>query len=285
MTEEPLSLLHKKILYGPLRSLALPVSEYSFANLYLFRAEHAYSVLFGEEIFIRGTARNGDPYVMPTQDVRAMKKDLLDRMMSDYGMLYPVPEQWLDAFNPNAYSVTFDDAESDYIHDIAKLAGYRGNKLHASKNLLNQFLARYNAQALPLTNDRLPDALAVLDAWQKESGEEPEKTDYAPCREALALYEELVLCGAMYYADGVPAGSIVGEELDPASFVLHFAKARREFKGIYQYMYNQFAKIMPSKYAVFNFEQDLGMETLRRAKASYHPERMIKKYRVRLRST
>jgi hypothetical protein len=284
MTEEPLSLLHKKILYGPLRSLALSVSEYSFANLYLFRAEHAYSVLSGEGIFIRGTARNGDAYVMPTQDVHMMKKDLLDRMMSDYGMLFPVPEQWLDAFDPNAYIVTFDDAESDYIHDIAKLASYQGNMLHAKKNLLNQFLARYKAQALPLTNDRLPDALAVLDAWQKESGEDPQKTDYAPCREALTLYEELVLCGAIYYADGVPAGFIVGEELDPASFVLHFVKARREFKGIYQYMYNQFAKIMPSKYAVFNFEQDLGMETLRRAKASYHPERMVKKYRVRLRA-
>jgi hypothetical protein len=32
MTEVPLSLLHKKILYASLRSLAHPVSEYSFAN-------------------------------------------------------------------------------------------------------------------------------------------------------------------------------------------------------------------------------------------------------------
>ena len=284
MTEEPLSLLHKKILYAPLRSLALPVSEYSFANLYLFRAEHAYSVLSGEGVFIRGTTRNGDAYVMPTQDIHEITKDLLDRMISDYGMLFPVPEQWLDAFEPGAYSITFDDTESDYIHDIAKLANYPGNKLHTKKNLLNQFLARYHAQALPLTNERLPDALAVLDAWQNDSGEDPEKTDYGPCREALTLYEELVLCGAMYYADGAPAGIIIGEELDPASFVLHFAKARREFKGIYQYMYNQFAGIMPSQYAVFNFEQDMGIETLRRAKASYHPERMVKKFRVRKRA-
>jgi hypothetical protein len=283
MTEEPLSLLHKKILYGPLRALALPVSEYSFANLYLFRAAHAYAVLFDEAMFIRGTARNGDAYIMPTQDVRVMNKGVLDRMMSAYGMLFPVPEQWLDAFGADEYVITSDDAESDYIHDIAKLAHYQGNRLHAKKNLLNQFLARYKAQALPLTNDRLPDALAVLDAWQEESGEDAQKTDYGPCRETLTLYEELVLCGAIYYADDVPAGFIIGEELDPASFVLHFAKARRGFKGIYQYMYNQFAQIMPSKYAVFNFEQDLGIETLRQAKASYHPDWMVKKFRVRRR--
>jgi hypothetical protein len=285
MTEEPLSLHHNQILYEPLRGLALSVSEYSFANLYLFRAEHSYAVLFEDEIFIRGTAHNGDAYVMPTKDVRVMKRELLDRMITACGMLFPVPEEWLGAFDRAAYDITFDDAESDYIHEIAKLASYPGNRLHAKKNLLNQFLARYRVQALPLTNERLPDALAVLDAWQEESGESPQKTDYTPCKEALLLYEELVLCGAIYYVDGGPAGFIIGEELGRAGFVLHFAKARRVFKGIYQYMYSQFAQIMPSQYAVFNFEQDLGMETLRRAKASYRPERMVKKYRIRLRTS
>ncbi len=285
MTEEPLSLHHKQILYEPLRGLALSVSEYSFANLYLFRAEHSYAVLFEEEIFIRGTAHNGDTYVMPTQDVRVIKRELLDRMITACGMLFPVPEEWLGAFDPAAYDITFDDAESDYIHEIAKLAIYPGNKLHAKKNLLNQFLARYRVQALPLTNERLPDALAVLDAWQEESDESPQNTDYTPCKEALLLYEELGLCGAIYYVDGGPAGFIIGEELGRTCFVLHFAKAKRAFKGIYQYMYSQFAQIMPSQYAVFNFEQDLGMETLRRAKASYRPERMVKKYRIRLRTS
>jgi hypothetical protein len=37
---------------------------------------------------------------------------------------------------------------------------------------------------------------------------------------------------------------------------------------------------MPSKYALFNFEQDLGLESLRQAKASYHPDKMAVKYRV-----
>jgi hypothetical protein len=265
--------------------LALPVSEYSFANLYLFRAVHSYSVLFDEDIFIRGTAYDGTAFVMPTRDVRLMKRNLLDRMITACGMLFPVPEEWLAAFDPAAYAISFDDAESDYIHEIAELVGYRGNKLHAKKNQLNQFLARYRVQALPLTNERLKDALAVLDAWQEESDEPPQKTDYAPCKEALSLYEELVLCGAIYYVDGGPAGFIIGEELGRAAFVLHFAKARRAFKGIYQYMYSQFAQIMPSHYAVFNFEQDLGIETLRQAKASYRPERMVKKYRIRLRAT
>ncbi|MDD5672723.1 MAG: phosphatidylglycerol lysyltransferase domain-containing protein, partial [Chitinivibrionales bacterium] len=58
------------------------------------------------------------------------------------------------------------------------------------------------------------------------------------------------------------------------------AKGDRTFKGVYQFMYHQFAQIMPAKYAAFNFEQDLGIESLRRSKAAYRPERMLKKYRV-----
>jgi len=91
-----------------------------------------------------------------------------------------------------------------------------------------------------------------------------------------------VLCGGIYYVEGEPAGFIIGEEINDTTFALHFAKGRRKFKGIYQYMYNQFANILPKKYTHVNFEQDMGNLALKIAKASYHPERMVRKYRVRL---
>ncbi len=280
MTEEPLSISHKSFLSERLRQSGSPLSEYSFANLYLFREKHGYAVLTDEVSFIRGKAYSGRAYAMPTDDVRKINKAVLDRMIDCCGCLFPIPEKWLTAFPASEYAVSHDDTESDYLHHIEKLATYSGRNLHGKRNLLHQFMDSYSCEALPLTNDRLPDALTVLDAWNRTSDLPPQATDYGACGEAISLYEELGLCGGIYYADGRPAGFIMGEELDAATFVIHFAKADRRFKGIYQYMYNQFAGIMPSKYAVFNFEQDLGLESLRRAKASYHPDTMAVKYRV-----
>jgi hypothetical protein len=62
--------------------------------------------------------------------------------------------------------------------------------------------------------------------------------------------------------------------------VLHFAKALTTYKGIYQFLYNDFANILPKRYEFINFEQDLGKTALRMAKTSYYPDILGKKYRM-----
>jgi len=99
---------------------------------------------------------------------------------------------------------------------------------------------------------------------------------------ALELYEELVLCGVIYYAEGQPAGFIVGDELNEETFALHFAKGKREFRGIYEYMFSTFAELLPRRYRLLNFEQDLGIEALRKAKSAYNPDYLMEKYRLSL---
>ena len=66
------------------------------------------------------------------------------------------------------------------------------------------------------------------------------------------------------------------------TFSLHFAKGKRKFKGMYQYMYNHFAKILSGQYQYLNFEQDLGKLALRIAKSSYDPNQVLKKYRLHI---
>jgi hypothetical protein len=283
MIEEPLSIEHQPLLQPLLKSLGLQISEYSFANLYLFRQAHAYAVIReAGEIFIRGRAYDGASYIMPTRPVSAIDQKLLRQLIRVYGMLFPIPEAWLECFPDPEYHHSYHEAESDYIHELAKLVTYHGHHLHDKKNLLHQFEKSYEYQAVPLKSEHLADARSILAVWQTEATDSPERTDYHACAEALDRYEELGQCGAIYYVNQTPAGFIIGEELDPSLFALHFVKASRRYKGIYQYMYHQFASIMPARYVGFNFEQDLGIESLRRAKGSYLPERMIRKYRVTL---
>jgi hypothetical protein len=283
MRAEKLSFSHKDALFTRLKSVKVPISEYSFANLYLFRQAHDYEVLFDDEVFIRGKTYDGFTYVMPTRDIRSIDRGHLKERMREVSFLFPVSEEWLGTFDPAEFEHSYKDGDDDYVYTVEKMATYKGRHLHKKRNLLAQFTSLYQHEARPLTADRMDDARNVLDEWQADSGVPPEKTDYYPCLESLKLYDELILCGGIYYAQNEPAGFMLGEELNEEMFVIHFAKAKKKFKGIYQYMYNNFANLLPAKYKYLNFEQDLDELPLRIAKSSYIPDLMLKKYRVHLR--
>lgn len=284
MKTERINLSHKEILFEPLKNIKLALSEYSFSNLYLFREIHQCEVLFDKEIFIKGKTYDGFTYIMPTKDIRGLDSSYLKQILMQGDFLYPIPEEWLESFNPDEFEFQYNDADSDYIYDIRKMATYSGNKLHKKRNLLKQFQRLYEHQAFPLTNERIDDAFKVLEAWQSESGLAPGENDYYPCLEALKKQDVLVICGGIYYVEHEPAAFFLGEEIKDDMFVICFAKACKKFKGIYQYMYNNIAKIFSEKYKYFNFEEDLGSQALKLAKSSYSPQTMLKKYRVSLRN-
>jgi hypothetical protein len=95
--------------------------------------------------------------------------------------------------------------------------------------------------------------------------------------------EYLQLCGGVFYVDEEPAAYTLGEELAQGRvFVIHFEKAilKKEYRGIYQYVNQAFAALLPDRYELINREQDLGDPGLRQAKESYRPVDFVPKYRA-----
>ena len=281
MHSEPLDLTHQPLLRDRLRAIEIPISEFSFPNLYLFRETHRYEVITADdEVWVKGNSYEGQTYLMPTRDVREMNSDHVNRMAGIVDHIFPVPEEWLTAFPEDQFDRSFDEGDSDYVYETERIATFAGKKLHKKKNLLNFFLKHYSHEAEPLTEERVPDVLSILKAWQAESGEKEEYTDYNAARQALLRMDELVLCGGIWYAEGKPSGYILGEEITNDTFALHFAKGLTKFKGIYQYIFSSFASVLPGTYTHLNMEQDLGKEALRHSKESYFPETKIKKWRI-----
>lgn len=284
MKTERISLSHKELLYQKLKKDTM-ISEYSFANIYLFRENHDYEVLFIDDLlFIKGKSYDGKYYVMPVSDVNDIKRDCFDYLLKYVDFIFPIDEKWLVLFDTNKFIFEFRDGDTDYVYDINKLRTFSGKKLHSKRNLLHQFEKNYDCDALPLFGDKLIEAKEILEKWQEQSAQKKEDTDYNACMEALDLYDDLILCGFIYYVNRNPVGFIIGEELNKDCFALHFAKGLVEYKGIYQFMFNSFAKVLPDKYSFVNFEQDLDKENLRLAKKSYEPDLLVKKYRIRLKT-
>ncbi len=68
-----------------------------------------------------------------------------------------------------------------------------------------------------------------------------------------------------------------GEPLNSDTAVIHVEKGL-DVRGLYQVINQEFCKSAWAGLTYVNREEDMGIEGLRRAKQSYHPVKMIKKY-------
>ena len=284
MEFETLEYAHRASLAPILRAKNSYLSEYSFTNAYLFRNPHKYQVAVSDGCtFLHGVTYDNKTYMMPVCPLEIIPTSKLIEMGSHVDFFFPIQEEWLSFFPEDKFSYTFLEGDSDYIYLTERLATMAGRKLAKKRNLLKQYNEGYKIEDYELTLDRFEDAKYILDIWEKDiQSMDNHGTDYAETFEALEKMNEFNLRGMISYADNKPSGFVLGEELNDESFALHFAKGIREYKGIYQHLYNAFAQKLISDYKYLNFEQDLGKDTLRQAKSTYYPDEMRKKYRVAL---
>jgi hypothetical protein len=280
MRIEKLNYYHKALISGKLRELALDFSEYTFASLYLFRKIHDFEVLFAKDVYIRGVTRDHFTFLMLTSPIEKVDLEEITSLLNDYDCLFPIPEKWLHYFDPEKFQKTFSDDDNDYIFSAEKICTYPGRHLDGKRNLVRQFMELYDCQSSLLNADNVKDAAYVLEVWKEEIHQELCSTDYCSAKEALRMTEELDLSGKIYYVNQEPIGFVLGESIHSQLFAIHFAKANKKFKGVYQFIFQDYACFLKNTYPALNFEQDLGLPDLRKAKQSYYPDQLLKKWRL-----
>jgi len=283
MKLETVDFQHRELLMESFRNLNLPVSDYTFANVYLFRKISNYEFLTTDcGLFVSSVNKQGQRCIMPLNDLRSCDLQTFNDLLGEESIFFPIPQEWLFVFPAENFVITSDESESDYIYLTENMAAFKGKQYTRHRNHLNQFLSSYRNSDEPVSLNNLPAAMSVLREWQGDSELSSDKTDFEQCNEALQKISALALWGTLYYIDHEPAGFIIGEGLNTNTFCLHFAKASKKYHGIYEYMFNDTAKKLQDQYKYLNFEEDMGNKNLRRTKDSYGPELLLKKYRVSL---
>jgi hypothetical protein len=192
-------------------------------------------------------------------------------------------EIWQTTFTDRA---TFEEERGhwDYVYSVSELVDLKGNRFHKKKNLLNQFVKKYEYTYVPFAPELIDQAMAMQKSWctwrDCESSDVLSAENHAIFR-VLNNWEQLngTLGGALM-VDGSMIAYTVAEALTPQSVVIHFEKGDTRFKGVYQAINQMFLAHSARDFLTVNREQDLNDEGLRKSKLSYNPMELLHKYRV-----
>ena len=192
-------------------------------------------------------------------------------------------ELWQATFNDRA---TFEEERGhwDYVYSVSDLIELKGNRFHKKKNLLNQFVKKYEYTYVQFEPHLIGQAMAMQEDWctwrDCESSDVLSAENRAVCR-VLENWEQLNdMLGGAILVDGKMVAYTVAEALTPQSIVIHFEKGDTQFKGVYQAINQMFLAHSARDYLTVNREQDLNEEGLRKSKLSYNPLEFLHKYRV-----
>lgn len=262
------------------------LSEYSFANLYLFRAAHDYRYCPGAFPCVAGVTYDGSRHLLPLFELESAPEEILAGLLAGRDHFFPVAAPTLARLDRARFSWTAVRDDSDYLYRSEAFRAYRGRRLRKKRNLMGQLLARHRPSAAPLTAETLPDARRILEGWMRDKEKAPGDADEQACVDALAALGTLALEGVVYYADGDAAGFLIAQELSPGVHTISFAKGLDRYRGVYPFMFHDFceaARPRGGRVEWVNFEQDLGLPNFRKTKLSYDPHALLEKHRVCLR--
>lgn len=270
--------LNQRVLLHPLLGeLRTGISEFTFANIYLFRATHNYrlSMLEDGTLVLLGRDKDVSFFMLP---FGLPPLDLLKQLLAEQGMMKCATKAQAETLAASGLRVLADRDNFDYLYRRQDLAQLSGRYYHKKRNLIKAFVSTHRYTAKPLRTEYLTDALQVLDDWRAESDQ---AGDYQAAREALEQMDILQLCGGIYYVEERPVAYALGEELPGmGTYLIHFEKAVAGYKGLYQFINQSFASVLPEDYETINREQDMGDQGLRQAKLSYKPTGFIEKFKI-----
>jgi uncharacterized protein len=278
----PISLEMQSELHPALSVIEDGISEFTFANLYLFRNSYDYHLSRIGDLVVVSGKKDGKRFVMMPCGLPD-DNGVLESLLAEHDYIKGLAERHADANRVRLERMGRQPVEDrdnfDYLYLRTDLAALQGRKYHKKRNLVNAFINNYTYDESPLTPQNISEAFQVLSQWQDERTAKDD--DYEAAREALELVDRLGLHGYIVHVDGTPAAYTLGESLMRGrSFAVHFEKAVGDYKGIYQFINRAFASVLPRHYHYINREQDLGDEGLRQAKMTYRPFGFVKKYKV-----
>jgi hypothetical protein len=263
--------------------------EYSFASNFIWRV--AYDVEVAQIAgcgFIRYRGEEGCQYSFPFGDGdKRAALQILREMCAGQGeklCLSPLGEEerkLLSDWFHGQFAVQSVRDSFDYIYTVEKLANLKGRKLQKKRNHIARFKDGDDWQYEPMGADNLDACRRMAKEWsarREEKWSESLAAEMDALAEAFDHFEELSFVGGVLYKQDRVVAFTIGERVRDEMMIVHFEKAFADVQGAYPMINQQFVQRECEGLSYINREDDTGDPGLRKAKLSYYPDILLKKY-------
>lgn len=279
---------HKGLIESYIPDCCKRMCDFTFGNLYAWgAAEHTEIAEKDGFLYLSATFNGVTSYAVPwgKSDMRIalseIQKDAAERD-ADLSFFCVSEEQLpvLYGFFGDRLVVKEQRDYFDYVYLRENLAELKGRKYHSKKNHVNSFVKKNNYVYEELSCDNLGECLEFSRWWHRvtESTQRLEAERQVIDR-AFSRFEKLGLSGALLRVNGKIVAYALGEPMaDGETYCVHYEKASPDHPTAYAAINKLFAEKSLGAFKYINREDDAGIEGLRKAKTSYHPELFVKKY-------
>ncbi|MFP4175806.1 MAG: DUF2156 domain-containing protein [Candidatus Brocadiia bacterium] len=283
---------HQPLLDTVLKRVQPAVSELTFAYLWGWRRHTRcrLSRVDGALLVICDTAETDETYAFyPLCSDSEAKTELIDDILRSRGRIDRfdrVPETEAKTLRDKyGLAIKHKRARDDYVHAANDLRQLPGTQFDSKRNQISQFeRACPDAEFQVIDETLARQCRRFTRQWLKEHP----KNDLGSLQREVKTTEILLnnfsrlglQGGALLDGDRILAFAL-GEPLNDNTFIERVEKADTSYPGSYQAINRAFARNIAEEYKWINREQDMGVHGLRRAKQSYHPHHMVKKYEIR----
>lgn len=283
-------------IWSILKSAPGRTTDFSYGGLLMWVEFFNYEfAIVNDTLFIKGKVEDNLEKPAFSVPVGLLPLDTSIEMLKEYCREHQmvlefsaVPEECVEEFRRSgAKEISLLEDWSDYLYSANSLATLSGKKYGKKRNHVNQFLTAYpDWDFQPLTAFNIELARAFMNDVDAEG----DQTEMAIAerqlnRSVLDIVEEgdeVLEGGILTDGHGRILGFTIGDVKGDTLYV-HIEKSLRDVPGGFEMLNKTFAADMKEKYPqieYINREDDAGDPGLRRAKESYHPVELLKKYNV-----
>lgn len=170
----------------------------------------------------------------------------------------------------------------DYVYTKDSLQFLSGKKMQKRRNHFNAFLKENpNYVYKEIEDEDIDNVLECLKKWDfSKELEESIILEYVGIVYLLVHRHELKIKTGCIYLDGKLEAFIIGSPLKHNTIQIHVEKANKNIRGLYVAICKFFLENNYPEYEFVNREEDMGLESLRKAKQNLHPVKMVEKYTI-----
>ncbi len=190
------------------------------------------------------------------------------------------------------FNVEQDKDISDYIYRAEDLILLKGRHYNGQRNFINRFKKKYQYTVEDLTTDNREECKRFCQQWLDaklklftERGMEESafvflKAEVSATQKVLDYMDVLNVKGMVVRINGTIAGITIGEMLNREMAVIHIEKCDHSYLGLSQFINQEFCRRYWSECRFINRMEDLGIESLRKAKIALRPHHMASKFNI-----